>query len=172
MCENLKEELLASLLLLMKQKEPFTNSKIKIDDIAEMLNTNTKYLSQVINERFGKNFHTFLNDYRCAKVIKLFHDPEYDDYSIEGISSTCGFNSRSSFVASFKNIQGNCLRIQKQLVFSKGKPIKGFFTNFSSTATSKTSATKAAKATARTASATREALPAATMRAPCLTGKE
>jgi len=124
LCENLKEELLASLLFLMKQKEPFTDSKIKIDDIAEMLNTNTKYLSQVINERFGKNFHTFLNDYRCAKVIKLFHDPEYDDYSIEGISSTCGFNSRSSFVASFKKYSGKLPSEYRNSLISKTKSAK------------------------------------------------
>lgn len=106
MCRSLKEELVQKLLLLMKEDEPFTNHKVKIDDIADMIGTNTKYLSQLINEHFGKNFHAFLNDYRCAKVIKLFQDPNYNNYSIEGIAETCGFNSRSTFVASFKRFSG------------------------------------------------------------------
>jgi len=124
LCDNRKEELIASLLLLMKEKEPFTDAKLKIDDVSEMLNTNTKYLSQVINEKFGKNFHAFLNDYRCAKVVKLFHDFDYDDYSIEGIASTCGFNSRSSFVASFKKYSGKLPSEYRNNLFKKAKTSK------------------------------------------------
>ncbi|MBZ0244092.1 MAG: helix-turn-helix domain-containing protein, partial [Bacteroidales bacterium] len=106
LCDDLKEELIASLLHVMKEQEPYTNSRVRIDDIAELVGTNTKYLSQLINEHFGKNFHVFLNDYRCTKVVKLFHDQNFDDYSIEGIAETCGFNSRSTFVASFKRFSG------------------------------------------------------------------
>lgn len=121
LCETLKEELLAALLMLMKEKEPFTDAKLKIDDVAEMLNTNTKYLSQLINEKFGKNFHAFLNDYRCAKVIKLFHNADYEDYSIEGIASTCGFNSRSTFVASFKKFSGKLPSEYRSYLHSKSQ---------------------------------------------------
>lgn len=106
LCNDLKEELIASLLYVMKEHEPYTNSRIRIDDVAELVGTNTKYLSQLINEHFGKNFHVFLNDYRCTKVVKLFHDQNFDEYSIEGIAETCGFNSRSTFVASFKKFSG------------------------------------------------------------------
>lgn len=106
LCDDLKEELLTTLLQLMKEKEPFTNYEVGIDNIADLIGTNKKYLSQLINEHFGKNFHAFMNDYRCKKVIKLFNDPAYDNYSIEGISETCGFRSRSTFVASFKKFSG------------------------------------------------------------------
>ncbi|MDD3743131.1 MAG: helix-turn-helix transcriptional regulator [Lentimicrobiaceae bacterium] len=106
MCKSLKDELVKKLLALMSEDEPFTDSKLKLEDVADMLGTNTKYLSQLINEHFEKNFHAFLNDYRCAKVIKLFRDPNYSNYSIEGIAETCGFNSRSTFVASFKRYSG------------------------------------------------------------------
>ncbi len=118
-CSDLKEELLAKLLHLMKEKEPFTNYKVRIDDIADMAGTNTKYLSQVINEHFGKNFHTFLNDYRCSKVITMFNNPLYDNYSIEGIAETCGFNSRSTFVASFKKFSGKLPSAYRSSIHSK-----------------------------------------------------
>jgi len=119
--DDLKEELIASLLYLMKEQEPFTNSRVRIEDIAELAGTNTKYLSQLINEQFGKNFHAFLNDYRCAKVIKLFHDPNFDDYSIEGIAETCGFNSRSTFVASFKKFSGRLPSEYRSSIHIKNK---------------------------------------------------
>ncbi len=124
LCENTKEELLTSLLLLMKEREPFVDAKLKLDDVSDMLNTNTKYLSQVINERFGKNFHAFLNDYRCSKVIALFHDPDYEEYSLEGIASTCGFNSRSSFVASFKKYTGKLPSEYRSKLLVKTQKIK------------------------------------------------
>lgn len=106
LCDELKEVLVGELENLMNTEEPYLNSKIKLEDVAIRLHTNSKYLSQTINEKFSKNFQHYLNDYRCAKVIKLFHDEAYDDYSIEGIAATCGFHSRSSFVASFKKYTG------------------------------------------------------------------
>ncbi|GEM_PF-1758807 len=121
LCNDLKEELVASLLYVMKEQEPFTNPRVKIDDIAELAGTNTKYLSQLINEHFGKNFHAFLNDYRCAKVAKLFHSHAFDDYSIEGIAETCGFNSRSTFVASFKKFSGKLPSEYRSAISAKSK---------------------------------------------------
>ncbi len=121
MCKDLRKELIEKLLQLMKEDEPFTDSKVKIDAIADMVGTNTKYLSQLINEHFGKNFHTFLNDYRCSKVIKLFNDPHYNNYSIEGIAETCGFNSRSTFVASFKRFSGKLPSTYRSSVRAKMK---------------------------------------------------
>ena len=121
LCNDLKKELLGGLLRLMKEKEPFTNHEVRIDDIADLIGTNKKYLSQLINEHFDKNFHTFMNDYRCSKVIELFNDPAYNNYSIEGISETCGFKSRSTFVASFKKFSGKLPSVYRDSLKSKPK---------------------------------------------------
>ena len=121
LCNDLKEELLAALLRLMKEKEPYTDYEVGIDNIADLIGTNKKYLSQLINEHFGENFHTFMNDYRCRKVIQLFNDPAYDNYSIEGISETCGFRSRSTFVASFKKFNGELPSVYRSSLKVKPK---------------------------------------------------
>lgn len=120
LCSDLKEELLTALIRLMKEEEPFTEYEVRIDNIADSIGTNKKYLSQLINEHFGKNFHSFMNDYRCKKVVKLFNDPAYDNYSIEGISETCGFRSRSTFVASFKKFSGELPSVYRGSLNSKG----------------------------------------------------
>jgi AraC-like DNA-binding protein len=106
LCEELKDDLLKRLIVLMEEQEPYLKSNLKIEDLAAMLNTNSKYLSQIINEHYNKNFANYLNGYRCNKVIKLFDDPSYGDYSLDGIAETCGFHSRSSFVAAFKKTTG------------------------------------------------------------------
>lgn len=123
LCDDLKKELLANLLRLMKEKEPYTDCEVRIDDIADLTGTNKKYLSQLINEHFGKNFHVFMNDYRCKKVIKLFNDPFYDNYSIEGISETCGFRSRSTFVASFKKYSGKLPSVYRDSLKAKTRDL-------------------------------------------------
>lgn len=119
LCNDLKEELLTNLVRLMKEEEPFTDCEVRIDNIADLIGTNKKYLSQLINEHFGKNFHSFMNDYRCKKVVKLFNDPAYDNYSIEGISETCGFRSRSTFVASFKKFSGKLPSVYRSSIKAK-----------------------------------------------------
>lgn len=106
LCDALKDDLLKRLIVLMEEKEPYLNFNLKIEDLATELNTNSKYLSQLINEHYEINFANYLNGYRCNKVILLFNDPAYDDYSLDGIAETCGFHSRSSFVAAFKKITG------------------------------------------------------------------
>ena len=42
----------------------YLNEKLTLDHLAEKLNTNSKYLSQVINEFYGKNFYSYINSYR------------------------------------------------------------------------------------------------------------
>jgi AraC-like DNA-binding protein len=66
-----------------------------------------KYVSQVINEYYQQNFNTFLNSYRIKEACKRLGDLEhYGNYTIEAISESVGFKSRSTFVSSFKRITG------------------------------------------------------------------
>src|SRR5690606_7096277 len=42
----------------------FTNHKLTISTLAVQMNTNTTYLSEVINNHKGKNFNSYINDLR------------------------------------------------------------------------------------------------------------
>ena len=67
----------------------------------------SKYVSQVINEHYGQNFNTFLNSYRIKEACKRRGDlVNYGNFTIEAISESVGFKSRSTFVTSFKRITG------------------------------------------------------------------
>lgn len=87
-------------------KKPYCYCNLTIDDVAEALNTNTKYLSQVINETYQKNFYTYINSFRINDSKEMLINPEYSNYSTEGIAKSVGFNSKSSFYSAFKKYTG------------------------------------------------------------------
>ena len=98
-----KKEIITGVVGLMEKEKLFLNNKLTIDDLAVKLDTNKKYLSQVINELLKKNFYNLVNEYRVKEAQKLLLDTGYENLSIEGIATTVGFNSKSSFNSAFKN---------------------------------------------------------------------
>lgn len=104
--ETQKNDIITGINSLMERDKLFLNSKLTIDVFANKLKTNKKYLSQTINEKYNKNFYSFVNEYRIKEAKKLLNNTEYKNLSIEGIAATVGFNSKSSFNSAFKKITG------------------------------------------------------------------
>ncbi len=86
--------------------KPYNYSNLTIDDVAESLQTNTKYLSQIINETYQKNFYNYINMFRVNDSKEMLLNPEFSNYSTEGIAKSVGFNSKSSFYTAFKKYTG------------------------------------------------------------------
>ncbi len=62
---------------------------------------------QVIHEKWGENFNSFLNSYRIKEACRRLGDIDhYGQLTIEAIATGVGFRSRTSFVTSFKRITG------------------------------------------------------------------
>ncbi len=101
-----KEELIQGIIKLMEEDKMYVNPDLTIDILASELNIYKKYISQVVNEKFHLNFNNFVNKYRVKETQKLLLDPKNDILSIEGIATTAGFNSKSSFNTAFKKYTG------------------------------------------------------------------
>ncbi len=104
--ETQKEKILSTLLHIMDEKKLYLNRNLSLIDVAYEINTNKNYLSMVINERLNMNFFHFVNQYRLKEAVKLMDDSSYDNYSIEGIAQSAGFNSKSVFNPTFKKLTG------------------------------------------------------------------
>jgi AraC-like DNA-binding protein len=100
--ENLHRELK----LLMTSEKPFRESELSLADLAKRLNTQPNYLSQVINEREGKNFYDYINTLRIEEFKRLVDNPDSKKYTLLGLAQECGFNSKSSFNRYFKKVTG------------------------------------------------------------------
>lgn len=101
-----KDELLPDIKNIMDNTRTYCNIDFTLETLAELVNSNTKYVSLTINNEFGKNFNTFVNEYRIKEACRLLISPESKLYTIETIASMVGFKSKSSFNPIFKKITG------------------------------------------------------------------
>lgn len=99
------KEIIEDLIALFENKQVYFDSEISLNEVANQLKTNRTYLSKAIHEILHTNFNALLNKYRIEEARKMLADP-YQKQSIEGISRTVGFNSKSTFNTAFKSITG------------------------------------------------------------------
>ncbi|MBV2247460.1 MAG: helix-turn-helix domain-containing protein [Lentimicrobium sp.] len=97
-----RKSLHAALIALLDEKEPYVDPKLNIKQLASDLDTNTRYLSIIINEFEECNFNQLINRYRVNKVIRLLVDNQAKSYSFFGLAQKAGFHSKSVFISSFK----------------------------------------------------------------------
>jgi len=98
---------------LLKKLQRFENSDrylkkdINLAWMANHLNTNTKYLSELINTHRNKNFSNYINGLRIDYITrKLYENRMYRDYKISYLAEECGYASPQVFVIAFKKETG------------------------------------------------------------------
>lgn len=85
----------------------FTKKEMSLGMLASELNTNTKYLSKVINEHKKKNFNAYINELRVNFIVeKIKTEPSYLNYKVSYLAEESGFSSHSTFTTVFKSIVG------------------------------------------------------------------
>lgn len=100
--KTMGQELLKKLIHLMETEKPYTDSNLKLTQLAQMLSTSPNYLSQVINEELKQNFFDFVNWYRIEEAKRLISNSSYQNFTLLAIAYDVGFNSKSAFNTSFK----------------------------------------------------------------------
>jgi AraC-like DNA-binding protein len=101
-----KEALIERIEVLMREEKIFTQLELSIEEVAHRLGTNSKYISQILNEHYRKNFFTFINTLRVEEAQRLLTAGNARKYSIIGIARMAGFSSKSSFNEAFRRIVG------------------------------------------------------------------
>ena len=100
------DALFEQLTQLMQQQEVYKDNELSLGQLAELLEVHPNYLSQVINEKLGKNFYSYVNELRVEAFIQLAGDPKKQHYSLLALAFECGFNSKSTFNKYFKVVTG------------------------------------------------------------------
>lgn len=102
-----KGELLQRLYDIMENNTQIYDEGFTLDQLASLVGSNPNYVSQVINEKKGCNFNTFVNEYRIKEACRRLSDTEqYGGLTIEAIGQSLGFKSRTNFTAIFKRFTG------------------------------------------------------------------
>lgn len=80
---------------------------LTLKTLATQFETNTYYLSWVINENKKVNFNKYLSDLRINYITRqLFTHKKYLNYTIEALAEECGIASRQNFSDLFYEING------------------------------------------------------------------
>ena len=100
------EEIKNRILNAMEKDEVFLNDKLTVYEFSKFVNSNSKYVSSILNSEFKQNFATFINSYRIEKAKKVLKSEISKNYTIEAISEMVGFKSKSAFNNAFKSFVG------------------------------------------------------------------
>ena len=96
----MEESLYEKLIRCMENEKPYTNNELRMVQLADQLGFSAHFLSKVINEKSGKNFNQFVNDYRLEEAQQLLL--ELPNEPIKTIYFEVGFNNKATFYNAFK----------------------------------------------------------------------
>lgn len=104
--ESQKTSIMEAIIGHMDEPTNFCDPEFSLDKLSKAIGSNSKYVSSVINECFGKNFRTFTNEYRVKEAIRRFSAEEYANYTMAAIGESVGFRSYTNFIDSFRRFTG------------------------------------------------------------------
>ncbi len=94
------------LMHLFTVEEYYRKNELSLRELALELDTHPNYLSQIINERAGKNFYDFVNTFRLEAFKQRVRQQQHQHFTLLALAYDCGFNSKSAFNRYFKKHTG------------------------------------------------------------------
>ena len=103
--DNLEKQLLNKINDVMEDMSVISNPDFCLQMLADMVQSNTNYVSRVINNSYNKNFKTLLNERRIREACHKLSDTEnYVGYTMQVIYEEVGYKNASSFIRAFKKV--------------------------------------------------------------------
>ena len=116
---ELADELYDGILTIIVAQKKYRDPDYSAKRLAEDLNTNPRYLSAVINSRFGMNYSSLVNEFRIRDAVNMFTDKRYVDLTMDEIGRKVGFANRQSFYAAFFKEKGEAPHQYKKRLLAK-----------------------------------------------------
>jgi len=107
---GIAEELVNQILEKLKHfesKKEYLQPNITIQMLSITFETNTKYISKIVNAYKGKTFIQYINDLRIEyAIVQLQKNNKLKKYTINALASEFGFNGAESFSSAFHKKTG------------------------------------------------------------------
>jgi AraC-like DNA-binding protein len=97
-------KVLANLNYVIHEEKIYRDPQLSLSSLANRLQLNTHQLSELLNIEVGKNFHSYITDFRIKDAIQELKRNEHA--TIMSIALSVGFNSNSAFYTAFKKVTG------------------------------------------------------------------
>jgi len=104
--EEQKENIFDSIVHIIEEEKYFLQHDASLANVAKELGVNRSYISQVINEDFGKSFSNVINEYRVKEARRLLAEDSTRIFTIASVAKSVGFNSINVFNKAFKKYTG------------------------------------------------------------------
>lgn len=103
MTDETRQNLISKIENTLENIEEICDSNFSLQRLTSLVGSNTSYISRIINEHYGMSFGNLLNKCRIQEACRRFGNPEkYGHLTIEAISESVGFNTRSTFTKAFR----------------------------------------------------------------------
>jgi tetratricopeptide (TPR) repeat protein len=99
------QSLFAEIQSLMSKQQIFKDPNLSIATIADMLNSNTTYVSRAINTFAKINFNSYVNEQRVLAAQKLIKEKGAAS-NLNKTMEECGFSGRTTFYTAFQKYAG------------------------------------------------------------------
>lgn len=91
----------------MENTEEFCSADFSLERLASLVSSNSKYVSQEINNTFNKTFRDYVNEYRVSLACKrLVGGSGYCNLTTKAIGESLGYKSHASFINVFRKLTG------------------------------------------------------------------
>jgi AraC-like DNA-binding protein len=98
------DKLMHNICALMESQKLYLNSDLKLNDVADALNTNRNVISSCINNQRGCSFSQFVGGYRIDHAKDLMRSQP--DIKVSEVWMASGFSTETSFFRTFKAVTG------------------------------------------------------------------
>lgn len=112
---NMMNELKSKIDKVLLKKKKYRDKDYSARLLAKDLQTNTRYISAVVNVCYNMNYTSLVNKHRIEDAKAILADKQYCNMRMEEVSDMVGFSNRQSFYASFYKFTGITPRRYKLL---------------------------------------------------------
>ena len=89
---------------LMDDRQLYLQQGLKVSDVASLLSTNSRYVSECIRAEKGSSFSQFVNEYRLEHAKRLLQ--ESPDKKMSAVAIESGFSNDKALTRCFKDLTG------------------------------------------------------------------
>ncbi len=104
MNEKIRSQITENLQRAMIEDKDYLINDLKLTEVAKKIGTSSQLMSQYFNQVEGKSFFQYINELRVNEAMRIIKEEKH--LPIIEVSYKAGFNSKSTFNASFKKIAG------------------------------------------------------------------
>ncbi|GAA4274747.1 AraC family transcriptional regulator [Aquimarina gracilis] len=106
----------------IKETNFYLSEDCSLYNTSKLIDTNTTYLSKIINENLKKSFNEYINELRIDHCLtQLKHNKKFQSYTIKAIANELGYKSVNTFAAAFKKQTGISHSYYIKQILKEGK---------------------------------------------------